>query len=67
MKDQLYICNKVNDPRCPGCQHGHPHKRWSLDRFMCRDKDVCTEYTECYDRGGSPLPFKVRCVKIKGE
>lgn len=62
---QLYICCKANDPRCPGCKHAFPHERWSIEQFLSKYKEVCTNYTTCFDRNGEELPFKVRCIKVK--
>jgi hypothetical protein len=50
-------CVRWNHPLCPKCKHRLPHEK----------SRGCGDWSECVDRKGDPLPFKVRCVKHKEE
>ena len=62
---KLYRCNKADDPRCPRCPHGVAHERHS--KLFGDVREHCTNWSPCFDAHGKELPFKVRCVSLKGE
>lgn len=63
-KDQLYVCNQADNPLCPGCNEGIPHQMYQ--NLRASELNKCTSWSECYDRNGEVLTFKVRCIKVKG-
>jgi hypothetical protein len=61
MKEQLYICNKTNDPRCLHCKESEPHTI-NINPRVSNEK--CTSWAPCTTDEGV-LIFKVRCIKVK--
>lgn len=66
-EEQLYICSRAKDPKCVNCTHSEPHEMQVLVGYRWGAEDRCTSWTECYDRDGVTVLFKVRCVKYHGE